>query len=1333
MTTTLVRRPARIEPPVTTSEPIAIAPPPAKGQSAPAMAGASMMMMPIMSGTGSLTVAITQKDRPIVAVAAVLALIGSVAIGIVMMISQRSGTKRQVREGRERYLDYVEALRHSVREQIASQRAEQAWRHPRVDQLLDVARDDARRWERRPSHPDFLALRVGTGEVPLTSGLTLDADTGPLNDFDPVCLQAAQELQERYAALRDQPIVVPLAPRGTVSVLGEPQARRALATHLLLQVAALHSPHDVQVAIVRSDAAAPAWDWTKWLPHVQDPGRTDGDVPARRVTASVAAMAAMLAPELEQRLDRHARSRGGQTVQGSHLVVVIDGDGLQPGQHLTSPDPAVSLADLGVHVVTLLDVARDEPESVDDRLEIAADGSVVLASRTAPFRLDVPEPGLESAVARQLSALRLTAEELGGEGLTDTVGLTEILGVADPARLDLGATWRPRALRDLLRVPIGVGSTGQTVMLDLKESAHGGMGPHGLVVGATGSGKSEMLRTLVSSLVIGHGPDRLALMLVDFKGGATFASMEHIPHVAGTITNLQDDLTLVDRMRDALYGEMQRRQEILKKAGNLPNVTAYQDRIDAGEDLEPLPHLLVIVDEFSELLTAKPDFAEMFVAIGRIGRSIGVHLLLATQKLEMGKIRGLESHLSYRISLRTFSESESRDAIGVPDAFHLPPEPGSGYLKVDTTVFDRFKAALVSSPYVPPTEGPKTSVPVVPYVAVNGLGAWLAQQAAEAEKIEAQALAAEASAADPRAHQSSVLDVICEQIEAAGRTAVRPVWLEPLPDRLALGSLVSLDAEPAATSCQAVLGLVDDPKHQDQFPLAWDFTGGGANLIVTGSPQTGKSTLLRTMILSMAMAYAPSAVSFYCIDFGGGSLSALDGVPHVASVTSRVDPERIRRTVNDVRTVLNRRESLFREQGLDSMAAFRRARAAGTIPDSESGDVFLVVDGWGTFRDEYDDLDYAIADIAARGTNFGVHVVITVTQAMQVRMRMQGSMGGRLELRLNDAYDSEFERSVMEQIPKEAVGRGITGARKAATIFQTALPVLEVPSDAEADQLATLDEGQRALVEAVKERWGDQAVARVQVLPRRVELSDLPPIQLGDKGLLVGLSEINLGPAEIALWGADPHLQVYGDGETGKSNLLKLLIHNLVSSHSPDEIGIAVVDYRRSLLDVVPEDYLLAYVTGQEQAAQTAHDLAGAIRARVPGPDVTSEQLRNRSWWNGLEVFVFVDDYDLVSTSQGDPLAPLVDLLPQGRDLGFHLVLCRRTGGMSRAVFEPMIQRLIDLSAPGFMFSGDRMEGRLIGGHPSQRLPKGRALYVTRDGAASLVQTAVVDDPTPER
>ena len=978
-----------------------------------------------------------------------------------------------------------------------------------------------------------------------------------------------------------------------------------------------------------------------------------------------------------------------------------------------------------MHVVSLHDAAQHEPEVVDERVHVASDGSVRLDSRPDPFTLDIPTDGLAATIARILAALRLTVEDRSEDGLSLTIGLPEILGVSDPAHVALSQTWRPRPLRDLLRVPIGVGATGSTVMLDLKESAHGGMGPHGMVVGATGSGKSEMLRTLVSSLVIGHAPDRLALMLVDFKGGATFAPMEGLPHVAGMITNLQDDLTLVDRMRDALYGEMQRRQEILKKAGNLPNVTAYQERIDAGEDLPALPHLLVIVDEFSELLTAKPDFAELFVAIGRIGRSIGVHLLLATQKLEMGKIRGLESHLSYRISLRTFSEGESRDAIGVPDAFHLPPEPGSGYLKVDTTVFDRFKAALVSSPYVPPREGPRATVPVVPYVAVNGLGAWMAQRALEeGGEADPSSLVSQALSS---AKQRSVLDVLCAQIVDTGAPLVRPVWLEPLPHQLPLGDLLPVETTGAPGTCAAVLGMVDDPGKQSQFPLEWDFTGGGANLVVTGSPQTGKSTLVRTLILSAAIRYAPGDVVFYCIDYGGGSLAPLRELPHVAAVATRVDPERITRTVNDVRSALDQREALFREHGLDSMGAYRRARARGDLPPDATGDLFLVVDGWGTFRDEYDDLDYAIADLAARGPNFGVHVVVTVTQAMQVRMRMQGSMGGRLELRLNDIYDSEFDRKVMEQISADAPGRGITGSRTAALLFQSALPALRADEDDDPAEL------QRELIAVVVEKWGDTGIAKVEVLPAVVRTSDLPSVERGDTGILVGLSELNLGPAEINLFGADPHLQVYGDGETGKSNLLKLLVWNLVASHTPDEIGIITVDYRRSLLDVVPEDYRLGYITSHEQAAQMAAEMAEAIRQRLPGPDVTSEQLRNRTWWSGLEVFVIVDDYDLVSsTTKGNPLTPLLDLLPQGRDLGFHLVLARRTGGMSRAVFEPLIQSLIDLSAPGFMFSGDRLEGRLVGGHLSQRLPRGRAMFVTRDGSASLVQTALVEDDESE-
>ncbi len=274
----------------------------------------------------------------------------------------------------------------------------------------------------------------------------------------------------------------------------------------------------------------------------------------------------------------------------------------------------------------------------------------------------------------------------------------DLLGLGDVHVFEPNAAWRPRPARDRLRVPIGLGDGGSLVHLDIKESAQQGMGPHGLVIGATGSGKSEFLRTLVLGLAMTHSPEQLNMVLVDFKGGATFAGMSEMPHVSAVITNLAQELTLVDRMQDALSGEMVRRQELLREAGNFASIRDYEKARAAGEDLAPMPSLFLVVDEFSEMLSAKPEFIDLFVAIGRLGRSLGLHLLLASQRLEEGRLRGLESHLSYRVGLRTFSAGESRAVLGVPDAYELPPIPGLGYLKPDPTSMLRFKAAYVSGP-----------------------------------------------------------------------------------------------------------------------------------------------------------------------------------------------------------------------------------------------------------------------------------------------------------------------------------------------------------------------------------------------------------------------------------------------------------------------------------------------------------------------------------------------------------------------------------------------------------------------------------------------------------
>ena len=1314
MSTVLVKRPARIAPPAVDSGEITIADPPKPQQTPPAAMSASMIIMPIMAGSGGLLLALTNRN-PLMAAAGGLFLVAAVTVGVVMLIGQRTGPRRQLREARERYLDYLEDLRRQLRRTVAAQKTSARWRHPEPQQLLDLARINARRWERRAGDDDFLMLRVGLGDRPVATVPSMKTDDGPLNEFDPVCLETAKTLRTRYTTVRQQPVCLNLLRSGVISVVGDRATGRALAKALVAQLVTFHAPQEVRVGVVRAHPRAADWEWMKWLPHHHHATLTDGELPARLVATSVTAMAELLAGDLEARQEAYQRRRGQQSLPGEQLVVVVDGEHLQGVWGLEPPERGISLADLGVHVILLLGHRREEPEQVDARIAVAEGGTARQEWDGATFLVDQVSDPVLSGLARLLAPLRMVDEEGSGDLLTGTVGLPEILGVPDVAKLSPEQTWQPRALRERLRVPIGIGGSGHAVMLDLKESAHGGMGPHGLVVGATGSGKSEMLRTLLTSLVIGHPPDLLALMLVDFKGGATFAPMAGLPHIAGMVTNIEDDITLVDRMHDALFGEMRRRQEVLRAAGNLPNVSAYHAQREQGVPLEPLPHLLVVIDEFSELLTAKPEFAELFVAIGRIGRSIGVHLLLATQRLEMGKIRGLESHLSYRISLRTFSESESREAIGVPDAYHLPPEPGSGYLKVDTTVFERFKAALVSAPYTPPQAETRTVVPVVPYLSVNGLGGWLAGHPTAAGVTASNGNAGTAAVTPAQADQS-ILDVAVDRLCDAGAPAVRPVWLSPLPPVLPLDLVQDPQARGGADSVTAVLGLVDDPSRQQQYPLEWDFTGAGGNLVVIGAPQSGKSTLLRSLIGSMALRYAPGEVAFYCIDYGGGSLVPLADLPVVAGVATRLDPERVGRTISEVATALNQREQLFREHNLASPAALRAARAAGTVPADVPGSIFLIIDGWAMFREEFELLEDRISQIAARGANYGVHVILSITQAMQIRMRMQPSFTGRLELRLSDAFDSAFDRELQKRISKETPGRGVM---EGDLMFHAAVPRIDGQTT-----LEDLPTAQAALVETVTQRWPQGRVRPVQVLPRLYPYEQLPAVEPGSAGFPVGISELSLQPVGINPFASDPHLLVYGDGETGKTNLLRVILHGSQRIYAPEQLGIVVVDYRRSLLGVVPQEYLLAYCASPEQTAAVMAELSQSIAQRRPGPDVTPAQLRDRSWWRGLEILCVVDDYDLVATGAGNPLLPLADLLVQGRDLGLHLVLARRTGGAARSALDPVVQRLGDISTPGFIFSGDRMEGPLINGIASQRLPAGRALYALRGGGFQQVQTA---------
>ena len=998
-------RPPREYPSAVPSEPLRIAPPPT--QPPPPHTSLIQVLFPVIGGVGLVGFAIVYDNSAFLIVAgAMIALLLVFSIG--MRWSQKRAVRKRAAADARRYAKYLRERDIELAEAGELQRGALARLYPDPGRLWTLLVKRANVWERRPDHRDFLHVRLGTGAVPLDRDVQLDLGMNPLAEYQAHSLQEARRLVERRETLRGEPVVVGLADVGVLAVTGDRERARAWTRTLMNQLAAWRSPHDLRVLTAFDPEQAGDWEWGMWLPHQ----RLDPNVPGRFLFArSVAELDALLEPELRPRLDQlrriaEADVRGREIpLVAPELIVILDG--YRP-DHAANELPAFRellqrARRLKAVLILLTDGRELEPSHIDARLSVPerGTGTYELWGQDAPsipeIFLDQVDLGTSEATARTLTPLRLAEGGDGERGLSGAVRLVDLLGLPSADALDPERTWRarPRALN--LRAAIGRAADGEILELDLKQAAEGGMGPHGVLVGATGSGKSELLRSLVAGLAAGHPPEQLAFVLVDYKGGAAFADLSRLPHVAGLITNLQRDLSLVDRMHAALIGEQERRQTMLREAGNLDDIVAYQARRERDPSLPPMPDLLVIVDEFAELLAARPEFIDLFVGLGRVGRSLGIHLLLSSQRLDEGRLRGLESHLRYRLCLRTYSSTESKLVLGTPDAYLLPSLPGLGYLKVDTEKYVQFRAALASGPHT----GPQPQGAPPPPVRVLGQ----------------DRSSAAAAAPEPPASGPSELQVLVDRL-AGDRPPVHQVWVAPLPSAEPLDAVLT-DAPwwhggERAEGLRAVVGRLDRPAEQRTEPFALDLAGAGGHVAVVGSPRTGKSTLLRTLAAALIWRHTPAQVQLYGIDLGGGLLAALEGAPHVGGIAGKLDREAVTRIVRQLRTEVEDREQAFRRAGHESMTA---ARGAGSFPD-----LFLLIDGWEAFKREFEGLDREVEELAATGLSFGVHVAVAANRWAEIRPALLDNLGTRLELRLHDAIDSLVSRQAAASLPPRCRG-----------------------------------------------------------------------------------------------------------------------------------------------------------------------------------------------------------------------------------------------------------------------------------------------------------------------
>ncbi|HEY9473859.1 MAG TPA: type VII secretion protein EccCa [Mycobacteriales bacterium] len=1322
MSTIVFRRPPRRPAPELPRGEILLESPPELPEMVAGNFTQALTYLPMLAGAGSMVFLVAGPGaRPITYVAS--GMFGLSMLGMMVgQVGRGSGERKQrLNSERRDYLRYLGQVRRRVRRAAAQQREALLWRNPDPGSLWSVVMS-SRLWERRTADADFGNVRIATGPQRLAVQI-IPPETKPVEDLEPMTAGALRRFVRTHSTVPDLPVAISLRAFARVSFTGEPVAVRDLARAMLAQLAALHSPDDLRIAVCVGPDRLAEWSWVKWLPHALHPTEYDAAGQVRMVSGNLVALENLLGSELKDRARFTPRGAGDEP----HHVIVVDGGRVSLDSQLAAG---------GVAGVTVLDLSGSVSHTVDGstlRLHVGPDqvGMVTRdrASKDVTTRVGRPDRmGVTEVegLARQLAPYRAsTATGESSDSLAVDLTLTSLLGVNDPFALDPAVAWRPRAPRNRLRVPIGIGQDGAHVELDIKESAQDGMGPHGLVIGATGSGKSELLRTLVLGMAMTHSSETLNFVLVDFKGGATFLGLDDLPHVSAVITNLEDELPLVDRMQDAIHGEMVRRQEVLRAAGNYASLRDYERAREQGTPLKPLPSLFVVVDEFSELLSAKPDFIELFVMIGRLGRSLGVHLLLASQRLEEGKLRGLDTHLSYRIGLRTFSASESRVVLGVPDAYELPPQPGNGYLKFDTTNLVRFKAAYVSGPYEH-RERPRQQSVVQHQVLRYGT-----------DYVEPRMVQLPAEQAlEPRGEQQqSLLDIVVGRLRGHGLPA-HEVWLDPLGDPPTLDQLLpplevtellglSTPSWDGRGHLTTPVGIVDRPFEQRRDPLWVDLSGAAGHVGLVGGPQSGKSTMLRTLITSFGLTHTPQEVQFYCLDFGGGGLSALTGLPHVGGVAGRLDADQVRRTVAEVTSLLEAREREFAEQGIDSMATYRRLRRDGKIAGDRFGDVFLVVDGWLTVRQDHEALETTITNLAGRGLGFGVHVVIATNKWSEFRPGIRDLLGTRLELRLGDPYESEINRKLAANVPEGSPGRGLT---RDGLHFLSSLPRIDGVASSE-----DLAEGTRHAVGTVSAAWRGEPAPRVRLLPFELPYADLPrPGRHTRSGVPIGIDEEELAPVYLD-FAQEPHFLVLGDTECGKSNLLRVIAQGITARYTPAEARIIMVDYRRSLLDAVNTEHRIGYAAASTAAQSLIKNVAASLNKRLPPADVTPDQLRSRSWWSGSDLYLIVDDYDLVASPSSNPLAVLAELLPQARDIGLHVILARSSGGAGRGMFEPVIQRLREMGSPGLVMSGNKDEGVLLGNVRGKALPAGRGYLVSRRLGTKLIQTAYLPQEDPVR
>ncbi|MBN9389669.1 MAG: hypothetical protein J0I20_16705 [Chloroflexi bacterium] len=1014
----------------------------------------TLLLAPVILGVLTVAALLTVSFlRPgsnvLFALATMVSSLGFVTTGVLGMADKLTKDRANKQEYIQQLADAENVLRDYRRQQQTSLR----YLYPDLSQIVEWPQlpNPPRLWERRTEDQDFMMIRMGIGSRPSSVEVRL----GQMDKKVPM-LAEAQRVANEYRQVSDVPDITELFEVGSLGIVGNPWQTSALIRSMICHLSAHHSPEDVKLMATYAAERREEWFWLGWLPHTLD---DKGNPRLASHSDQLAEISNFMIDVMKRReivryntgaADPNAGVKKNQRPKKPfmfpcYIWVIEDFE-------LVQDDPAVRrIFEVGAEFGIFLVISTSNPAGVPERCRAVAtirpNGQVTYEvsgeeGRKATLQPDMCDVRWAEQFALSMAPLQLKAASGKGE-LPLNLRMLEMEDFGVQA--SLGEQFDPlvywnRSSVGTLKAPIGRLFGGQPLYLDISDKGHG---PHGIIAGTTGSGKSELLLTIVSALALENSPDNLNFILGDFKGGLAFNPFKTLPHVVGMMSNL--DLTIVERAMTALFSELQYRQRLLDKEG-VAHIRDYQRKKPRPET--PMPYLMVIIDEFAEMKEQAPDFMEKIVNIARLGRTLGVHMVLATQR-PAGVVTGqLNSNTNFRLCLRVVAPEDSADMLGRKDAFLIPSNrPGRCFIKVGSDIFEQFQVARVAIPFGPDKDA-EAEKPGVSVIDRHWSAAPLLAQGSAASKKKAS----EEKEILPM--DFDVINDLC--VKAAARMTLRnkhKPWLDPMGPEYFLPAFLEgkgfdenrlvWPEEPPFGYGIAPVAFLDDVVKQEQRTFFINLLEEGSYCI-SGLAQSGKTNALRAMITSLAVTHKPDNMSFYILDMGG-TLRPFAELPHKTRYVGMAHAASLKGVIKDLYEELNYRKQLFAERGVLDITTFRSI----VTPEERVPSIFIAFDNYATIRHNppYDIEQFKA--LVREGRSYGMHVAMTMDRGADFEF---GRMAGQfVQIALRQARED-----IMFPVPKNMIGswNGVPGRsfikidqNKPPVELQLLLPCQTAPED----------------------------------------------------------------------------------------------------------------------------------------------------------------------------------------------------------------------------------------------------------------------------------------------